>query len=94
MKFIIGEKFYDTDNSELICAYGKPCVVKNLFMEMKINKIAKLYKTQKGSWFSVVERDHGIFEATREDDEYVKDIFRHNGTVGLYNEHFNELEEA
>jgi DNA-directed RNA polymerase specialized sigma subunit len=94
MQFIIDEKIYDTDKSELICEYAKPCIVKNIFMEMKINRKAKLYRTQKGNWFSAIEGDSDKLFAEKETEDYVKNIFRHNGAVELYNKYFTELEEA
>ncbi len=38
MKFIIGEKIYDTDKSELIIEYVKPWPTSNLFYKTTINK--------------------------------------------------------
>jgi len=94
VKFIIGEKIYDTDNSELICEYSKECIVENIFMKIKVTRIAKLYRTKKGNWFSVIKGDYEKLTAEKETDDYVKEIFRNNGAIESYNKYFEQLEEA
>lgn len=59
MKFIIEGKVYDTEKADCICEFKKSIDkvlrmfgVENTFTE---RKPAKLYKTKKGSWFSVAD---------------------------------------
>lgn len=97
MKFIIKGKVYDTEKAKCICEFKKPIdkVLKMFGMESTITNYqpAKLYKTKKGAWFSVVDlgdRSRLILE----DEKLAKSIISSKHDVELYDKYFDDLEEA
>ena len=93
MREIINNKIYDTERAEKIVEFRRKIPVTTLFgedSEMWVD--CELYKTKKGSWFEVVGVNvRGTFiKAIWE--EGAKERMRFHPDI--YQEHFNDTEEA
>lgn len=93
MRFIVNNKIYDTEKSELLCAFQKRWEAKFIWGEMYPLRDTNLYKTAKGAYFLTCKEDYDIpcIEVINEDKakEY---LMYHN--YDKYAEMFGELEEA
>lgn len=94
MRFIIDGKIYDTEKAELIIKFIKGWSIPTIIGEMTLRKSTKLYKTEIGNWFAVAEADYDKYHVEVESEDEVKKILGNCGAIGIYNEHFGQLEEA
>lgn len=93
MKFIVNNKIYDTDKSELLCNFRMRWEHKTIWGSFYPTRDTKLYKTAKGAYFLLCKGDY--------DCEHIKVIgedtakrFLMNNNYEKYVEMFGELEEA
>lgn len=84
MKFIIGNKLFDTDKAEFIVSYTRGMGL------VTIPSIIELYKTRNGKWIEVYTNDLRCKEIKTED---VENIFSTLNKVELYEKYFGELQE-
>jgi hypothetical protein len=101
MKFIIGNKIYDTENAKEIFKYREKVWNKyhNPFIGQDFSmskwKGVTLYLTSKGNWFAVRENEyHEEVECISKTEEDVKNTFSNLNQIDLYNKYFSTLEEA
>lgn len=90
MRFILENKIYDTDKAEVICEFR---AIKPLMFckTLTSSEDAILYKTNKGNWFSVIER---LEECTPLKKAQVKELLKNLNNVELYEKYFGKLKEA
>lgn len=90
MKFIVENKVFDTEKAEVICEFKerKPLIWNKSFSTWED---ATLYRTNKGNWFSVIER---LKECTQLNNTQVEELLKGLDEVELYEKYFEKLEEA
>lgn len=93
-KFIVEDKVYDTEKATLLCENVKQWEEANIFFgKIYPHRPTKLYKTEKGNYFFVYERDYGVLSISICTEQEAKDWLKHKD-YGKYVEMFGELEEA
>lgn len=90
MRFIVENKIFDTDKAEIICKFRQS---RPLWWTKSVStwEDATLYKTNKGNWFSVIER---LKECTPLNNAQVEELLKGLDAVELYEKYFKKLEEA
>ena len=93
MKFIVNNKIYDTDKSELLCEFRKPWEARTIIGTLYLARYTSLYRTAKGAYFltCLADYDNGYIEVINEAE--AKEYLMHNN-YEKYAEMFGELEEA
>lgn len=98
MIFILDDKKYDTDKSEVVLKYREKFEGMILWGRQLYDLCPMtLYKTQKGNWFSVREIEkNGLksYVAYKHTKASVKEILSNLNKVELIEKHFENLEEA
>ncbi|HAT4309077.1 TPA: hypothetical protein I9080_002921 [Clostridium perfringens] len=82
MKFIIGDKLFDTQKAEIVCEFE----TKRSYSWVD----ATLYKTKKNNWF-IVDEDLKCSSIT---ESKARELLRGLNNVELYEKYFGKLEEA
>lgn len=90
MKFIVENKVFDTEKAEVICEFKER---KQLIWNKSFStwEYVTLYRTNKGNWFSVIER---LKECTQLNNIQVEELLKGLDEVELYEKYFEKLEEA
>ena len=94
MVFIMNGKTYDTEKSKKIFEFRRKWYFDFIGGELGIYKRTNLYKSKKGNWFITAKGDYDKDLAMTLTEDEVKEIFSQCNKVDLYNEHFDDLEEA
>lgn len=101
MRYMLGNKVYDTEKAKEIIKYTKPIEHKGLFFTTYPRYTHTLYKTQKGQFFThigecvetdIAYSDKDYIELLSEDD--VKAILNKLNKADIYNDLFDDLEEG
>ena len=93
MKFIIGDKIFNTENAEKVIDYKKS-YKDPVFSFMKYFRDTTLYKTKKGNFFSVSKCDYEKCQAEEETIESARDIIKSLNAIDIYLKYFEKLDEA
>ncbi len=94
MKFIINQKLYDTEKATLIAEGEKQFEEDSAFFgKIYPKRDVKLYKTQKGAFFYVYNKDYGTICAMAISEDEAKSWLMHKA-YNKYVELYGELEEA
>ena len=93
MRFIVNNKIYDTEKSELLCTFEKQWEIKTLCSMMYLSLDTNLYRTVKGAYFLTCREDYdrSCIEVINED---VAKVYLIHNNYDKYIEMFGELEEA
>ena len=93
MRFIVNNKIYDTEKSELLCTFYKRWKIKTLCSVMYPLRDTKLYRTAKGAYFLIYIKDYDGIGVEVINEDVAKVYLIHNN-YDKYIEMFGELEEA
>lgn len=93
MRFVVNNKIYDTEKSELLCTFEKQWEIKTLCSMMYLSLDTNLYRTVKGAYFLTCREgyDRPCIEVIEED---VAKVYLIHNDYDKYIEMFGELEEA
>lgn len=98
MIFILDDKKYDTEKSEVVFKYKKKFEGMILWGRQLYDWCSMtLYKTQKGNWFSVREIDKNgtkTHVAYKETKRSAREILSNLNEVELIEKHFETMEEG
>ena len=102
MKYILNNKIYDTEKSELIIIYEKSIKHKGLFIDTYPVYRHSLFKTQKGQFFVHIGNYIGRTDIAYDNKDYiellsdedVKEILSKLNQIDKYKELFDDLEEG
>ena len=94
MRFIVGNKLYDTEKSEKILNYATIFKYKTAFGNSSVQKPTTLYKTEKDNWFNIISINESKQEIKTLNLNDVKKIFLDLNKIELYEKYFDKLEEA
>jgi hypothetical protein len=94
-KFIVKDKVYDTEKAVLLCEGDKQWEEYYIFFGRNLYpyRPTKLYKTLKGNYFFVFEKDYGSLHISVCTEQEAKDWLKYKN-YDKYVEMFGELEEA
>ncbi|HAT4314145.1 Uncharacterised protein [Clostridium perfringens] len=84
MRFIIGDKVFDTNKAEVVCKFKTIKHFGGRWIE------ETLYKTKKNNWF-IVDEDSKCSSIT---ESRARVLLRELNNVELYEKYFGKLEEA
>jgi len=91
-RFISDGKLYDTDTAQKVCTFQKG--FKGIIDIITVYKPATLYKTVKGTWFTVCEVSTNELRLFEETEESAKELLSDINTVELYIKFIGKPEEA
>lgn len=94
-KFIMKNKIFDTDTSEVLCKWQKQWETYSIIWGRNIYpyKETTLYRTKKGNYFCVGVFDYGELKAQLLTEKEVKEILMRNN-YSKYCELYEPLEEG
>lgn len=93
MRFIVNNKIYNTDNSELLCTFSKQWETDTIFGKLYPTRDTNLYKTNKGAYFLTSKGDYERFQILVINEDTAKNYLMYYN-YEKYAEMFGELEEA
>ena len=93
MRFIVDNKIYDTEKSELLCTFDKRWKIKTLCSVMYPLRETKLYRTAKGAYFLTCKKNCNDMDIEVIEEDAAKEYLMYNN-YDKYAEMFGELEEA
>ena len=93
MRFIVNNKIYDTEKSELLCTFDKRWTIKTLCSVIYTLRETKLYRTAKGAYFLTYKKNYNDTGIEVIEEDMAKEYLMCNN-YDKYAEMFGELEEA
>ena len=93
MRFIVDNKIYDTEKSELLCTFDKRWKIKTLCSVIYPLRETKLYRTAKGAYFLTCKKNCNDMDIEVIEEDAAKEYLMYNN-YDKYAEMFGELEEA
>ena len=93
MEFILNDRVYDTENALEIFEFDELVPVNALGRVINTEVKKRIYRTDKGNWFSVAEYRYE-YRAKIETEQDIRNILKKKHQVELYEKYFGELERG